>query len=203
MANHLPEISATLKPQKIKEGTAKWLTEAAESFALMGAFLWIIHPELYLTGRRVFHTMAQHPTMVREGIAVLDVLSYWTSPFSGYSIISNRMTPFHRDNYSRSSWYDFLIPLGPYSGARLVFANLNVEVQYDSGTMVAFLGKILRHAVPPTEGDRVCIAQYMRDNVHARAGVPAPSYVVWGEHYTVAPTLSQTLETLQSAPTDL
>jgi hypothetical protein len=43
--------------------------------------------------------------------------------------------------------------------------------------MVALLGKMLRHGVSDCEGDRVCIAQYMRDNVHSRMGVKSPGWM--------------------------
>lgn len=176
------EISAPLKPGAADPGTLLWLKSTAESFALIGAFLFIAHPELYNAGRQVFRTISQNPALVKEDAAVLDILQYWTSPFSGYGVISNRLTPFHRDNYSRAQWFDLLTTLGTYEGSRLLLANLGVQLQYDAGTMVALLGKILRHGVPETAGDRVCIAQYMRDNVHGRAGVKAPGWMVWGEY---------------------
>jgi hypothetical protein len=182
MARHSLEISAPLKPGSAQPGTITRLKATAESFALMGAFLFIVHPELYDAGRQVFRTISTNPGLVKEDAAVLDILRYWTSPFSGYGVISNRITPFHRDNYSRAQWFDLLTTLGTYEGSRLVLANLGLELQYDAGTMVALLGKILRHGVPETRGDRVCIAQYMRDNVHARTGVKAPGWMIWGQY---------------------
>lgn len=158
------------------------MKSTAESFALMGAFLYIAHPELYAAGRQVFRAIGENPSLIEESTAVLDILQYWTSPFSGYSVISNRVTPFHRDNYSRAQWYDLLATTGPYEGARLMLANIGVELQYDAGTMVALCGKILRHGVPETAGDRVCIAQWMRDNVHSRAKVKAPGWMYWGQY---------------------
>ena len=163
----------------------EWLREMAESFALMGAFLYIAHPALYQAGREVLRTIQDNPDLVKERTGVLEVLKFWTSPFSGYSVISNRFTPFHRDNYSRAQWYDFLATVGPYQGARLVFVNVGIEFQYNSGTLVALCGKIIRHGVTETTGDQVCIAQYMRDNVHARAKVKAPDWMSWGCHSSI------------------
>ena len=171
------EISATLKPGKIKPSTQAWLAETAESFAVMGAFLNIANPELYRAGRKVFFEIMKNPGVIAEGDAVLAVLKYWTSPFSGYGLISNCVTPAHRDNNSQGQWYDFLTTIGPYSGSRLIIDNLGLEFEYESGTMVALLGKLLRHGIKEPEGNRICLAQYMRDNVHHRMGIESPGWM--------------------------
>ena len=96
----------------------------------------------------------------------------WTTPFSGYGLISNCNTPLHRDNNSQGPWYDCLTTIGDYEiGGRLVLKNLGLELDYASGTMVFLLGKLVRHGVSNINGNRVCIAQYMRDNVHERMRV--------------------------------
>ena len=154
----------------------------AESMALIGAFLSIAHPTLYHAGRKVFFDIINNPDHVKEGIAVLEVMKYWTTPFSGYGLISNCSTPLHRDNYSQGPWYDFLTMIGPYKGARLQFYNLGIELKYESGTMVALLGKLLRHGIQEPEGNRICIAQYMRDNVHNRIGIEAPGWMTIAEY---------------------
>ncbi|KAG1850237.1 hypothetical protein DFJ58DRAFT_662177, partial [Suillus subalutaceus] len=48
-------------------------------------------------------------------------------------------------------------------------------LRYDPGCMIAFSGRIVRHAVHAVEGDRIAWAWYMRDAVHVYAGIP----VVW------------------------
>ena len=77
------EISATLKLGKIKPSTQAWLAEMAESVAVMGAFLNIANPELYHAGQKVFFEIMKNPGVIAEGDAMLAVLKYWTSPFSG------------------------------------------------------------------------------------------------------------------------
>jgi len=71
-----PEISATLKLGKIKLSTQDWLADTAESFALMGAFLAIVHPPLYQAGHEVFHRLTADPSIMKEGDAALEVLQY-------------------------------------------------------------------------------------------------------------------------------
>jgi len=84
----------------------------AESFAVMGAFLIIANPELYHAGWKVFLDIMKNPGVIAEGDAMLVVLKYWTSPFSGYGLISNCVTPAHQDNNSQGQWYDFLTTIG-------------------------------------------------------------------------------------------
>jgi hypothetical protein len=53
----------------------------------------------------------------------------------------------------------------------LKLENLDIDLEYNSGTMVALLGKLIRHGTPEAISNRVCIAQYMCDNVQERLGV--------------------------------
>lgn len=156
----------------------------------MGALLSIVHPQLYRTGRAAFMKIVNDPSLVKEGDAVLEILKLWTSPFSGYGLISNCTTPLHRDNNSQGAWFDFLTTIGPYSGSRLMLHNLGLEVQYDSGTMVALLGKLIRHGTTEASGSRICIAQYMRDNVLERLGMEAPGWIDLAD-YGIAMQLQQ------------
>jgi hypothetical protein len=113
-----PELSTTLKPGKTKPCTQKWLKDTAESFALMGTFLRIIHPKLYVAGHQVYQNLIDNPAILQDGDAVLAIWHYWTSQFLGYGIISNCIMPLHHDNYSQGAWYDFLTTVGDYSGSK-------------------------------------------------------------------------------------
>ena len=48
--------------------------------------------------------------------------------------------------------------------------NVGLTFQYNTGVIVALCGRILRHGVSPTDGDRICLAYYMRENVQLRLG---------------------------------
>jgi hypothetical protein len=161
-----------LKQRSENELTLEWLDETSESFALMGTLLSIVHPELYEIRWEVLQKVADHPEMVKDGEDVLEVMRLWTTPFSGYGLISNCNTPFHQDNNSQGPWYDCLMTIGEYEiGGRLVLKNLELELDYASGTMVFLLGKLVQHRISGINGNRVCIAQYMRDNIHERMRV--------------------------------
>jgi hypothetical protein len=100
----------------------------------------------------------------------------WQSVHSGIGIISNRLSPSHRDSKGRPEWYDTLLS---YSDSdtrpRLLVKDLGMDLQYSSGTVVGFCGSILEHEVRSWGvGDRVCYAHFMRDSVRERLDV-APS----------------------------
>ena len=121
--------------------TLAWLEETSESFALMGAVLSIVHPELYEIGWEVLKKVTNNLEMVKDGEDVLKVLWLWMTPFSGYGLISNCTTSLHRDNNSQGPWYDCLTTIREYEpGARLKLKNIGMELDYASGTMAFLLG---------------------------------------------------------------
>ncbi|KAF8226577.1 hypothetical protein L208DRAFT_1301052, partial [Tricholoma matsutake] len=183
-----PEISRTLKPRPKNELTLRWLEETYKLFTLMGALLSIIHPELYEIGWEVLKKVAEDPESVKDGEDVLAILQLWTSPFSGYGLISNCTTPLHWDNNSQRPWCNCLMTIGEYEGsARLKLENLGVELTYSSGTMVFLLGRLVQHGTSEINGNWVCIAQYMRDNVHERMKVRLPDCVTVSKTFLSVP----------------
>ena len=140
--------------------TVKWLESSVVLFTLIGGILSILHPELYSLGidalRKLWHSSedSDNPQRLRE------ILSIWYTPFSAVSVISNRTTPLHRDTYGRPEWLDILVALGKYEHGRISFPGLGFDYKYNSGTIVAFPGKIFQHGAE-CEGDRACIAFYM------------------------------------------
>lgn len=155
----------------------RWLQDMEESSALIGATLGLIHPELFKAGRNAILALKNAPELVQEGQEMLNLLPFWSSPFSGYSVISNRCTPFHRDNQSRKQWYDLLVTVGEYQGAQLSLPGIGAMFAYDSGTLVGLSGRVLQHGVTKHTGSRLCLAHYMRDKVHERLCIPAPGWM--------------------------
>lgn len=143
----------------------------------MDSLLSIIHPEMYHRSMEAFSYLADHPELVKEGKGVHQVLGSWTLPFLGYSLISNRCTPVHCDNSARPEWYDLLATFGSYTDSVLEFPGLGLTIEYPPGSLVALCGKVIQHAVPEVKGNRVCIAHYMKDNVHQRLQVPAAGWM--------------------------
>jgi hypothetical protein len=150
----------------------EWLHAISESNAILSAILSVIHPDLYDAGLQTIQRLIGTPQVDRQ-----DVLRHWASAFSGVAVISNRRTPIHRDTGSRFNWYDLLVTLGRYQNCNLELPSLGISLDYGPGTVVGISGMVLEHEVPEVEGDRVCYAYFMRDNVHEWAKVPGSSWM--------------------------
>jgi hypothetical protein len=149
-----------------------WLNAISKSNAILSAILAVIHPNLYDAGWQTIKRLRDTP-----GICPPDVLSRWASVFNGVAVISNRCTPLHRDGSSRNHWYDILVTLGSYRNCNLELPGLGISLEYGPGTVVGISGSVLEHAVPGFEGDRVCYAYFMRNNVHEWANIPASDWM--------------------------
>ena len=66
---------------------------------------------------------------------------------------------------------------GNYGNCNLNLPGIGVSLEYGPGTVVGISGYALQHEVPCFEGDRVCIAYFMRNNVYEWAGVPASEWM--------------------------
>lgn len=164
------ETSASLKDTNPDNSGRLWADEMYTSSALISAMLRVMHPTLYEAGRQTMQRLATDESLT-------PAVDQWSSVFNACSLLSNRWTPIHRDNYSRPQWYDILTTFGVYRGAVMELPSIGVRCAYSSGTVMAFSGKVLQHGVPECDGERVCLAYYMRDNVHERMGVEAAQWM--------------------------
>jgi hypothetical protein len=164
-----PQVSANFR----SPAALDWLEAISESNSILSAILAVIHPQLYDAGWQTTKRLKATPEIDPQGV----VLSRWASVFSGVAVISNRSTPPHRDGNSRCHWYDILATLGSYRNCQLELPGLGISLEYGPGTVVGILGNVLEHAVPSFEGDRVCYAYFMRNNVHEWAKVSASDWM--------------------------
>ena len=163
-----PQVSASFS----SPAALDWLDAVSESNAILSAILAVVHPTLYDAGWQTAKCLRDTPRRDPQ-----DVLSRWASVFNGVAVISNRSTPAHRDGSSRCHWYDMLATLGSYRNCNLDLPGLGISLEYGPGTVVGILGNVLEHAVPRFEGDRVCYAYFMRNNVHEWANIPASDWI--------------------------
>lgn len=154
----------------------KWVEAAQDINRMCGALLGVIHPNLHKAGCEAFEKMLNNPTTVKNPETVVEALEHWTTPFSGISIVSNRETPIHRDINGRNTWYDILATFGDYENGRLELPGLGYRLKYDPGTIVGIAGKVVCHGVPRVDGNRVCIAYYMRNKVHEWLKIRSPDW---------------------------
>lgn len=165
------EVSAEL----MKDHTLEWLEKQMQTSAIIGGILSIIHPELYSVGVASLRSIAENPRSITKGHRLTEVLRVWSAPFTAITAISNRDTPYHRDNGSAHAWFDILVPVGNYENGRLELPGLGMRFKYDPGTVVALAGRVLQHGAN-CPGDRACIAYHMRENVVQKLGLGSPSW---------------------------
>jgi hypothetical protein len=144
--------------------------------AIVGGILSIIHPELYLAGIRSLKVLNAEAGSIFKGEGLSAVLKIWSSPFTAITAISNRDTPYHRDNGSAHEWFDILVALGDYQNGRIELPGLGMRFKYDAGTVVALTGRVLQHGAN-CPGDRACIVYHMKENVLEELGIEKPSWV--------------------------
>lgn len=156
---------------------ARWLSRMVESSALIGGILSIVHPELYEAGKAAIVHLDQHPQTADRPRRLQELLQMWSAPFHGLSVISNRKTPVHRDTNGGRPWMDILVALGNYVEGSLGLPGLGIQLHYCPGTVVAIAGRVIAHYAE-CDGDRACIAYYMREKVQARLGLSQPDWFI-------------------------
>ena len=116
---------------------------------------------------------------LRELVDTREIAERWQSVYTGISVISNRITPSHRDRKGRPQWFDSLISYSdPSNGPQLLLNELGLELEYSSGTVVGLCGTVLKHEVRSWgDGDRVCYAHFMREEVRRKLGAPIAGWV--------------------------
>jgi hypothetical protein len=163
-------ISPTIKTL---EG-ATFLQSTAHVEILCNTILALISPDLYSIGMDAIKK-------IHGGEALAswhDNVKLWLSAFSGIQVISNRVTPPHRDSKAAPAVFDLLVSAGTHKKAHLTLHDIKTELMYKPGTVVAICGKVLLHEVKSWEGgERICIAHFIRDAVHSRLGLPRPDWV--------------------------
>jgi hypothetical protein len=176
--------SANLHPYQLPLGGSRWLkaTKGAERF--LNLTLSLIHPDLFTSG-----------LLMLKQLRVLEttkaIVTEWQSVYTGIQIISNRITPGHRDSKGRPEWFDLLASVcGGGSKPHLLVEDLGLDLEYSSGTVVGLCGTILEHEVQAWGGgDRVCYAHFMREAVRKRLEVSPAGWVkqsMYGKYLPVA-----------------
>lgn len=146
---------------KTKPGTS-WTLRTGWLSLLSSAILSIVHPGLYQSARSAMLVLA-------EDKQLKPYVDNWPSVFNGVQVIGNRITPRHRDSNSLQEWFNILISIGPYNNAEMTLYNLGVKMPYPPGSIIAIGGKAVEHGVEEFNGERVCLAYFMRQNVQHRA----------------------------------
>lgn len=112
-----------------------------------------------------------------------DHVAAWTSSYSAMSVIVNRETIRHRDSGGAPTHFDALVAAGTASGAYFEIPDIGMRLKYEPGTVVVLAGRLLSHRVLAwKKGERICLAHYMRDNVHERYQIRRPGWPIFSSY---------------------
>lgn len=133
----------------------------------------LIAPQLYDAGTQAISCLSNCDDLKKHH----HLISSWPSIYSGMQVIVNRVTPPHRDSGGAPTHYDLLLSCGTHSAAKFSVPELDTSFAYLPGTLVGVSGKVFFHEVSEwTGGERICLAHFMKDAVHARLGVQRPTF---------------------------
>ena len=107
---------------------------------------------------------------------MIDLMEHWGSPFHCFQLVVNRQTIDHRDTRGWPLGFDVLSTFGSYNNGILSLPTIGKTCDYNPGTITGLMGKIFTHGVRPVNGERFCIAQFVRPGVFERAypGIQGP-----------------------------
>jgi len=152
-----------------------WVQQMEETCALLGGIVSIINPAQFESGIACIEAIRSHPAKVAKREYLEELLETWTSPYVAFSIMNNRDTPLHRDNKGGYRSMDLLTSVGNYINGRFSMPGLGIEFWYRPGSVIGIAGRVVRHGAT-AEGERLCIAQYMRENVLKAVNVSEPDW---------------------------
>jgi hypothetical protein len=165
------EVAAELR----KPAAPKWVSALEGTTSFLGAVLGVMHPSTFQTGMNCVRAIvASNNVAKREGLEQL--MNEWTSPYTTISLINNRDTPLHRDNGGSYTVMDLLVSVGTYSTGEFTVPGLGFTFWYTPGTVIGLLGRIVQHGAAAS-GERLCYAQYLRENVLDDLGLSEPEWV--------------------------
>jgi hypothetical protein len=165
------EVAAELR----KPAARQWVSVMGETTALLGAILAVMHPTTFETGTRCISEIRQSEKVgKRENLE--ELLQDWTAPYTTVSLMSNRDTPLHRDVGGSYSVMDMLVSVGRYDKGVFTVPGLGCQFWYCSGTVIGLHGRVVQHGASSI-GERLCFAQYLRENVLGKLGISDPQWV--------------------------
>jgi hypothetical protein len=152
------------------ENAQLWVRSMAETAALLSAALVIVNPSLYELNRESLIRLSYIPELEAR-------IKEWGFAFNAVSVISNRASPVHRDNKSGGWEYpDVICSVGGGPRTVLEMPGLGVRCLYSPGSVAIFSGNLHLHSVSDSEHERLCIACYTRQPVHAHVNLGTPGF---------------------------
>ena len=166
------EMGAELR----KPAVRNWVSVMEKSNLLLGGVIGAMNPSTFTAGVNCIKAIRSNIECIAKSENLEDLLAVWTSPLVAASVINNRNTPVHRDNGATYCSMDFLTSTGSFTKGVFMVPGLGYRFLFKSGTLIGLLGRIVPHAAD-VSGERLCYAQYLREDVLHALGVEVPDWV--------------------------
>ncbi|KAJ2921881.1 hypothetical protein H1R20_g15211, partial [Candolleomyces eurysporus] len=163
--NSIPQVSSSLCETRVNQGGEDLLTQLTEINGLIGAVLAIIHPDLFDYQFKIMEALSSGQVEVSNLQLMQELFQYWSTPFNGVAVIANRETALHRDTKGGRALLDIVTTFGNYENGRFEIPLLSSRFIYNPGTCIALPGFLFEHGASRTDGERVCLASFIRPNV--------------------------------------
>jgi len=165
------EVAAELRKAPARE----WVAAMEETNLFLGAVAGVINAEAFMTGVNCVQAIENDARIAKREM-LDDLLTVWSSPFIAASLINNRNTPLHRDNGATYASMDMLASVGHFQSCKFMVPSLGYEFLFRSGTVIGLLGRVVPHEAEAI-GERLCYAQYLRENILDTLGVDQPGWI--------------------------
>ena len=173
-----------MSPELQSAAGMQFIHDIQDAERIVDCILNLICPELHSIGTQAINKLKEGAWLENRH----ESIKQWTSMYSGIEVIVNRVTPVHRDPAAAPTMYDFLISAGTHEEVWLDLPDVKARLSYNPGTAVALSGRVLRHGVAKwISGERICIAHFIRENVHERLGLHRPDWVTQRDYLHLMP----------------
>jgi hypothetical protein len=149
----------------------------------LNVLLGMINPKLHKKA------VAVKADLLRQKGPSGHIARMWSSLFTCIAVISNGLTPPHRDSRGEIDIFDMLVSCGSAQDAKLTMPDLKACLRYDPGTVVFIYGRGLIHAVPAWKDgtDRCGWAHFLRGAQIRKLKLKMPGFMKLSDfinHYT-------------------
>jgi hypothetical protein len=134
---------------------------------IMNAIVFFTHPSQY-------HASVKAQENIKKDASDEHIHTHmdsWPSIFTGHTWVVNWTTPAHCDSQGFKPGFDYLSVSGS-AKSKLILRDISLTLEYTPGCVVGLAGQVLTHQVNEwEEGDWVCVARWIRQNVLQGHGV--------------------------------
>ena len=130
----MPEISVLLKPSQQNNRVREWLRATCEHATILSSTVAIMHPHMYHTGREALVHLGTWAASHGQA-DITDLLALWPLVYNVASIMANRASLLHMDQFGQPQRLDLLVTFGNYTNLHFLISSLHCQFFYEPGTL--------------------------------------------------------------------